>query len=187
MPGAGRLEVICGPMFAGKTTELMRRLQEAQKQGAKVRAIKPARDTRYRAVELATHNGQHFPAIPVGEAAEIIAAVGDAASGGGVVGIDEIHFFGEALVPVCIGLVNMGARVIVSGVERNHRGEPFQPFPYLLCEADEVIKLSGTCAVCGGPSVHSQRMTASNAHIEVGGADKYQPRCRACFEPPRPA
>jgi thymidine kinase len=97
--------------------------------------------------------------------------------------IDEAHFFGAALTPVCIELIRRGVRVIVAGVERDHLGRPFEPFPSLLCEADEVVKLSGRCAVCGGPSVHSQRLIASDAHIVVGGAESYQPRCRACFNP----
>ncbi len=176
----GRLEVICGPMFAGKTTELVRRLLSAQAAGESVIAVKPARDTRYRVLEIATHTGQTFPAAPVTEAADIPAAAGSA----DVLAIDEIHFFGPALTPVVRSLIARGTRIIVAGVERDHRGQPFEPFPAMLCEADEVVKLSGACAVCGGPSVHSQRMIASDAAIVVGGAELYQPRCRTCFQPP---
>jgi thymidine kinase len=175
----GRLEVICGPMFAGKTTELVRRLLDAQAAGATVIAIKPSRDTRYRVLEIATHTGQTFPATPVTDASGVVAAAG----GAGVLAIDEVHFFGGGLIPVCHDLIRRGARVIVAGVERDHLGRPFEPFPALLCEADEVVKLSGRCAVCGGPSVHSQRMIDSDAAIVVGGAESYQPRCRACFRP----
>ena len=175
----GRLEVICGPMFAGKTTELVRRLLAAQASGERVVALKPARDTRYRVLEIATHTGQTFPATPVADAGGVHAA----ANGAAVLAIDEIHFFGPALVPVCRELIQRGVRVIVAGVERDHLGRPFEPFPALLCEADEVVKLSGKCAVCAGPSVHSQRMVASDAAIVVGGAESYQPRCRACFNP----
>jgi thymidine kinase len=176
----GRLEVICGPMFAGKTTELVRRLLAAQAAGQTVIAIKPARDTRYRILEIATHTGRTFPAAPVVDASEILAAAGTAQ----VVAIDEIHFFGPALTPIVQILIARSTRIILAGVERDHRGHPFEPFPTLLCEADEVVKLSGACAVCGGPSVHSQRMIASDAAIVVGGADMYQPRCRECFQPP---
>jgi thymidine kinase len=183
MPNAhpGRLEVICGPMFAGKTTELVRRLAAARSAGLRVLALKPARDTRYSVVEIKTHAGGAFPATPVADAAGVIPA----SAGAQVLAIDEVHFFGSALVPVVQRLISGGARVIVAGVERDHRGRPFVPFPHLLCEADEVVKLSGACAVCGGPSVHSQRMIASDADIVVGGAEMYQPRCRACFEPPK--
>ncbi len=175
----GRLEVICGPMFAGKTTELVRRLLEATGRGETVAVIKPARDTRYRVLEIATHTGATFPATPVEDAGDVLDACGAAS----VLAIDEVHFFGAALVPVCQELIRRGVRVIVAGVERDHLGRPFAPFPELLCEADDVVKLSGTCAVCGGPSVHSQRMVASNAAIVVGGAESYEPRCRACFDP----
>lgn len=175
----GRLEVICGPMFAGKTTELVRRLLDAQRRGERVVAIKPARDTRYRVLEIATHTGETFPATPVADGEGVLPATHDAT----VLAIDEVHFFGGALIPVCHTLIRRGVRVIVAGVERDHLGRPFEPFPALLCEADEVVKLAGTCAVCGGPSVHSQRMFASDAAIVVGGAESYQPRCRACFDP----
>jgi thymidine kinase len=175
----GRLEVICGPMFAGKTTELVRRLLDAQRRGEPVVAVKPARDIRYRVLEIATHTGETFPATPVGDADGVVPAAQNAA----VLAIDEVHFFGQALTQVCRDLIRRGVRVIVAGVERDHLGRPFEPFPGLLCEADEVVKLSGKCAVCGGPSVHSQRMFASDAAIVVGGAESYQPRCRACFNP----
>lgn len=175
----GRLEVICGPMFAGKTTELVRRLLDARRRGEAVIALKPTRDTRYRALEIATHTGETFPATPVVDAAAVLPAIPNAT----VIAIDEIHFFGTDLIPVCQELIRRGIRVIVAGVERDHMGRPFEPFPAMLCEADEVIKLSGTCAVCGGRSIHSQRMFASDAAIVVGGAESYQPRCRACFDP----
>ncbi len=175
----GRLEVICGPMFAGKTTELVRRLLDAQRRGERVLAIKPARDTRYRVLEIATHTGETFPATPVADAAAVLPALQNST----VVAIDEVHFFGAAFTPVCQAMIRHGVRVIVAGVERDHLGRPFEPFPALLCEADEVVKLAGTCAICGGPSVHSQRMFASDAAIVVGGAESYQPRCRACFDP----
>lgn len=177
----GRLEVICGPMFAGKTTELLRRLGEAERAGVSVRAIKPARDTRYRVAEIATHTGQARAAEAVADAAGVLGA----SEGAAVVGIDEAHFFGSDLMPVVVTLIGRGVRVIAAGVERDHRGLPFEPFPALLCEADEVVKLSGTCAVCGQPSVHSQRMIDSDAPIVVGGAGMYQARCRRCFEPGR--
>ena len=175
----GRLEIICGPMFAGKTTELLRRLLDAQRRGESVVAVKPARDTRYSTGEITTHTGESFPALPVADASGVAGASGTAA----VVAIDEAHFFGPALVQVCRELIRGGVRVIVAGVERDHLGRPFEPFPSLLCEADEVAKLSGICAVCGGPSVYSQRMFASDAAIVVGGAESYQARCRACFDP----
>jgi len=164
-------------MFSGKTTELIARLSHAAGSGARVLALKPLRDNRYAHGELVTHAGLRFAAAPVASALDIPVS----ATGFQVVGIDEAHFFGPSLITPCIDLVNRGARVIIAGVERDHNGRPFEPFPTLLCEADEVLKLGGPCARCGAPAVHSQRMTGSDEAIVVGGADMYQPRCRACF------
>lgn len=179
----GRLEVICGPMFSGKTTALIRRLQTAADSGSRTRALKPAQDTRYAgaAPALSTHAGEALGATAVASAAQVVKAAGPA----DIVGIDEAHFFGAALVKPVLALLGAGRRVIVAGLERDHRGRPFHPLPALLVEADEVLKLTCPCAQCGRPAVHSQRMSASRARIAVGGAGEYQPRCRACFTPGR--
>jgi thymidine kinase len=163
-------------MFSGKTTELIARLSAA---AAPAIALKPARDDRYAQSELVSHAGQRHPATPIGSANDIRAAASEYT----VVGIDEAHFFGNNLVAPVLALVESGARVIVCGVERDHRGRPFEPFPTLLCEADHVLKMSGPCALCVRPAVHSQRLTSSDAPIVVGGAEMYQARCRACFKP----
>lgn len=180
-PSFPRLEVICGPMFAGKTTELIRRIEEARTHGHAVAVFKPASDGRYAAASLVTHAGASIVGTPVGAAAEIVAASGDAE----VIAVDEAHFFGQSLASACATLLGLGRRVIVAGVERDHTGLPFEPFPTLLCEADEVVKLSGPCSVCGRPAVHSQRMNSASGRIVVGGAGMYEARCRVCFEPPR--
>lgn len=178
----GRLIAICGPMFSGKSTELIRRVQA---EGADVLPkprrvfLKPARDVRYGAGQVVTHGGIRADAIPVDRASEIT----DHAATAAIVGIDEAHFFGGELTATCVSLVEGGKVVVVAGLERDHRGAPFEPFPALLCEADEVIKLSCPCTLCGRPAVHSQRMVADPGRIVVGGAESYQPRCRACFKP----
>lgn len=174
-----RLEVICGPMFAGKSTELIRRLREASASGACVAAFKPSQDTRYAEEKIVSHARESWKAIPVRSAEEIP----QRAAGCDVVGIDEAHFFGAALAGVSGALLAAGTRVIVAGLERDHHGGPFEPFPALLCDADEVLKLSGPCARCGRPAIHSQRMVPTPGRIVVGGAGMYEPRCRACFEP----
>src|SRR5262249_27706104 len=131
--------------------------------------------------ELVTHAGMRLAAEPVAEAREIATK----AVGAAVVAIDEAHFFAGALKQPCGDLLARGAIVIVAGLERDHRGEPFEPFPWLLCEAEAVVKLAGPCAVCGRPAIHSQRMVAGSDRIVVGGAEAYQARCRACFVPGR--
>ncbi len=179
MATLGHLTVICGPMFSGKTTALIQRLRSAQQAGHSTIAIKPACDTRYHAGALASHAGAALDAVNVTDASQVVAASASAE----VVGIDEAHFFGAGLITACDALLARGAQVIVAGLERDHRGQPFEPFPRLLVDADDVIKLSGPCALCGRPAVHSQRLVDSSDRIVVGGAEAYQARCRACFVP----
>lgn len=174
----GRLEVVCGPMFAGKSTRLLARCAELAAQGLEVQAFKPASDDRYDgARHIVTHDGRRLEATPIAGANEILAATAPA------VIVDEIHFLGDALVEPCMRLVRGGRIVIVAGVDRDHRGRPFAPFPAMLCEADRVDKLHATCARCEGPACHSQRLVASDERIVVGGAEAYEPRCRTCFRP----
>lgn len=180
----GRLEVICGPMFAGKSTELIRRLREGQHAGMNAVAFKPASDTRSGESSIRTHPGDVLDAHPLADASGLIGALpSDVALDQLAIGVDEGHFFGTALIEPVRILIARGARLVIAGIERDHRGLPFEPFPILLCEADEVTKLTSTCAVCGGAAVHSQRMFTSDVAIVVGGAESYQARCRACFQP----
>lgn len=175
----GRIEVICGCMFSGKTTELIRRLRSAERTGRRVVGVKPAGDTRSGASAFMTHHGETLPASSAASASEVCALAADAE----VVGVDEAHFFGADLAAVVIELAAGGRRVLVAGVDRDHRGEPFEPFPSLLCEADETLRLTAACAKCGRPATHSQRMVLAEDRIVVGGAGMYEARCRRCFEP----
>jgi thymidine kinase len=164
-------------MYSGKTTELIRRLEEAERAGLAVASIVPARDTRYGAGRIATHGGAWRAAAAIGAAGEVASATGDAA----VVGIDEGHFFGDALLEPVTALMSRGTRVIVAGVALDHRGRPFAPFPGLCAVAHEVTRLYAPCAVCGKPAVHSQRMFGGEEAIVVGGAGMYEARCEGCF------
>ncbi len=175
----GRLELICGPMFAGKTTELIRRLDAARSAQEITLAMKPAKDTRYAHQELVTHAGGRTRASAVATASDILAAIGDAR----VIGIDEAHFFGAQLSAVCLKLVALGRRVIVVGLEFDHRGDMFEPFPTLLAHSNDTTRITGVCSACGGASIYSQRMVVSAERIHVGGVGDYEPRCAACFIP----
>ncbi len=168
----GRLELIYGCMFAGKTTELIRRLAAAPDSVA----VKPRSDTRSRA-RLATHTGSTLAATEIADAT-VLTSLPNA-----VIGIDEAHFFGAPLTPIVRDLASRGRRVIVAGVHLDHRGEPFDPFPQLLPIADEAVQLFAPCALCGEPAIHSHRKqnSASQGRIVVGGADLYEPRCARCF------
>jgi len=176
----GRIELICGPMFAGKTTALLQRLADARSAGRVVVAIQPAGDTRSGAGRLRTHGGDVVEAIAIAAAPELATAAARAA----VVGIDEAHFFAADLAEACRARAACGVRVIVAGVDLDHRGRMFPAIAAIAECADDVTKLTAPCARCGAPAAYTQRLVASDAPIVVGGAEAYEPRCAACFEPP---
>jgi thymidine kinase len=176
----GRLEIIHGCMFSGKSTELVRRLIAAEKAGHRVIAFKPRRDDRYAADRIVTHDGAAIDAVAIDRAGEIDTR-GTAFD---VLGVDEIHFFGPGLVDVCRRVLETPCRLVLAGVDIDHRGAPFPAFPPLLAMADEAVRTTARCARCGGVAEFSQRMIADDAAIVVGGAESYEPRCPACFTPP---
>lgn len=190
MPGSAgqsdeRLIVVCGCMFAGKTSRLMELLAIASTLGRHVLACKHALDRRYDPQYLATHDGRRQPAVAVADAAEIEQR---AAEGYEVVGIDEGHFFGRELAEVCARLVAADCRVIVAGLDHDAWGQPFPPFPQLSEAADEIEILYASCSVCGRPGRYSQRMVPVRDDDMVGGPGEYEPRCREHFQPlPGPA
>jgi thymidine kinase len=100
-----------------------------------------------------------------------------------VVGIDEAQFFDELLVGLAMELVEAGKRVVLAGLDTTFAGEPFAPMPALMAIADEVVKLSAVCMVCGAPAIHTQRLGASQQLVMVGASGMYEARCRACFRP----
>ncbi|MDA0213767.1 MAG: thymidine kinase [Planctomycetota bacterium] len=183
----GRLEIICGPMFSGKTTELIRRIEEARNFGFTTRAIKPTTDTRYSALDLVTHTGQRIQASAAMNAAEILAIAKEfpIEARMKVIAIDEAHFFAADLSQVCVTLLSWDFRVIVVGLEFDHRGDVFDPFPTLFNISHNITRLVGLCAVCGCDAIHTQRMIDSKERIVVGGVGDYEPRCVKCFAPSR--
>ena len=168
----GRLEIICGPMFAGKTTELMRRLTAARDAGLRVRAVKHGLDDRYHPTALATHDGRTIDASTITEADEL--RVFDEA----VIGLDEAHFFKDGLHDAVMTLLARGSRVILAGLDRTSLNEPFGEMATLLIEADEVIKIAGRCAICDRPAVHTIRLFDSKEDIVVGAEGMFENRCR---------
>ena len=176
----GWIEVVCGPMFSGKTEELIRRLKLAQIAKQKVEIFKPALDTRYSAEHISSHNDQRFTCTPVPDAGKILEQVGDHTR---VVGVDEAQFFDRSIVPVCQKLANRGLRVIVAGLDQDYLGRPFGPMPELLAVAESILKLKAVCMVCGGLASRSQRLTRETSQVVVGALDHYEARCRACFDP----
>jgi len=166
-------------MFAGKTTMLLRRVTEARVAGMVVQIVRPAMDHRSAADAIQTHGGERMQGISVASAQQVSGAVGEAQ----LVVIDEAHFFGAALAGACEALLARGVSVLAAGVDIDHFGRPFEPFPSLLAMAHAVHRLQGTCARCGQPSTHTQRLVPGGARIVVGGAEAYEPRCEACFVP----
>lgn len=176
----GWIEVICGPMFSGKTEELIRRVTRAQIARQKVQTFKPRIDDRYHHRMVVSHTQQRQEAIPVDRADEIPALLDPAAS---VVAVDEAQFFDGEIVEICEQLADRGRRVIVAGLDQDYRGVPFGPMPALLAVAEYVTKQLAICVVCGNPAGRSQRIVGATDRVVVGAADAYEARCRSCFEP----
>jgi thymidine kinase len=176
----GWIEVIVGPMFSGKSEELIRRLRRAEIARQRVQIFKPQIDQRYAANGIVSHSGLDIAADNVRNAAEVMERVAPRTE---VVGIDEAQFLGEELLDVCTKLADSGKRVLVAGLDTDYLGRPFEPIPRLLAIAEEITKLLAICVRCGNPAVHTQRLVASEELIVVGAGGMYEARCRRCFEP----
>jgi len=175
----GWIEVVVGPMFSGKSEELIRRLRRAEFARQRVQIFKPAIDERYSANEIVSHSGLGIQSECVNSASEVMAKVQPRTE---VVGIDEAQFLGDEIVDVCTQLANLGKRVIVAGLDTDYLGRPFEPMPRLLAMAEEITKLLAICVRCGNPAVHTQRLVESEELIVVGASGMYEARCRRCFE-----
>lgn len=176
----GRVTLICGCMFSGKSERLVNAAQSAYAAGRQVAAFKHASDNRYAASHIVTHNGQRVDAIAVSDVGRLLQAAGQA----DLVVIDEAQFFGDELVVACRSLATAGHEVIVAGLDLDSWGLPFGPMPKLEALADEVVRTSATCARCGRPANRTQRLTPVADQIMIGGPENYEPRCEACFVPP---
>ncbi len=173
----GRVEVVCGSMFSGKTEELIRRLRRAQFAKQKVEIFKPAMDVRYSEQEVVSHEGTSILSTPVDSSASIL-LMGQESD---VVGIDEAQFFDEHIVEVCNELASKGIRVIVAGLDLDFKGQPFGPMPALLAIADEVTKVHAICVRCGALAYVSHRIVAGEKQVMLGEKQEYEPLCRECY------
>lgn len=178
----GWIEVICGPMFSGKTEELIRRLRRAQIAKQRVAIFKAGIDTRYENDQLVSHSQQKIPSVAVTSAWDILAEAKNA----DVFGVDEAQFLGIELVEVAVQLAGDGKRVVIAGLDTDYRGLPFEPIPQLLAIAEYITKELAICVQCGNPAKFTQRIVESSELILVGANDAYEPRCRRCFQPPDP-
>ena len=193
MPRKGSLSVICGPMFSGKSRELIRLVHIAEIAGQRTVMFKPRIDTRYSHSDIASHDGIRKQALAVDTARELLSVLGAGGSLPEVVAIDEGQFFDRGLTAACLWLVDRGLRVAVAGLDRNFRGEPFGSMPELLACADEVLKLRAVCMRCKDPRVTAvlpQRLIDGrpapydSPEVMVGGAEFYESRCLDCHEVP---
>lgn len=176
----GWIEVICGPMFSGKSEELIRRLRRATIARKRVQVFKPAIDNRYSEDEIVSHGDLRMKSGVVNDALELLNRLDWRAE---VVGIDEANFMGPRLVDVAQQLADSGKQVIVAGLDTDYLGRPFAPIPDLLALAESITKTLAICVRCGNPAKHTQRLRGSDDLIVVGASDLYEARCRRCFEP----
>jgi len=179
----GRIEVITGPMFSGKSEELIRRLKRARIAKQRIVCFKPDIDLRYHTTAIASHSAQTHDACVVANVDRLKEALFAQIDQVEVIGIDEAQFFDENLLVLSLELVHLGKRVLIAGLDTTFAGEPFSPIPDLMAVADEVVKLSAVCMRCGAPAIHTQRLGGSQELVMVGAAGMYEARCRAHFEP----
>lgn len=193
MAKKGKLTVICGPMFSGKSRELIRLIHIAEIAGQQTATFKPRIDDRYSHSDLASHDGIRKNAHAVNTAREILSILARDRELPDVVAIDEAQFFDRGLTDACLWLIDHGVTVVVAGLDRNFRGEPFGCMPELLAVADEVSKLRAVCMRCKDPRVTAtlpQRLIDGrpapydSPEVMVGGAENYEARCPDCHEVP---
>lgn len=182
---AGRLTVVCGSMYAGKSEELIRRTRREVIAKRNVQVFKPVIDDRYHAERVVTHMGVHHEAVPVANVAEMYERLNPDVD---FVGVEEAQFFDRALVDMAIALTDAGVDVVLAGLDQDFRRRPFGPMAELLAIADEVVKLRAICMKCGDTASHTYRMIDGRpAHVDdpvvlIGATDAYEARCRKCFK-----
>ena len=175
----GWIEVICGPMFSGKTEELIRRLVRAQYAKQRVAIFKPKTDNRYSDDYIVSHNKRKIKSIIV-ESSDNIYQNKDEAD---VFGIDEAQFFDDKLIDIVNKLAEIDKRVVVAGLDKDYTGKSFGPIRQLMIDAEYVSKVNAICISCGDPASFTQRISAEKDLVVVGETDKYEARCRKCFKP----
>lgn len=174
----GRIEVICGSMFSGKTEELIRRMKRAKFAKQKVEIFKPAIDVRYSEEDVVSHDQNVIRSTPINSSGNILLLASDIE----VVGIDEAQFLDEGLVDICNQLANNGVRVIVAGLDMDFKGVPFGPIPSLCAVADQVTKVHAICVKCGALAYASHRLVDNDHRVMLGEQMEYEPLCRECYQ-----
>ena len=174
----GRIEVVCGSMFSGKTEELIRRMKRAKFAKQRVEIFKPTVDTRYSDEDVVSHDQNTIHSTPIDASGAILLLASDI----DVVGIDEAQFLDDGLVDVCNELANRGVRVIIAGLDMDYKGVPFGPIPALCAIADEVTKVHAICVRCGALAYVSHRLVNNDHRVLLGEKEEYEPLCRDCYQ-----
>ena len=174
----GSVEIITGPMFSGKTEELIRRLRRAVIANLEVQVFKPEIDDRFSSDHVVSHLDDRAPAISVPDAFKITTL-----ATAPVVGIDEAQFFDADILTVVHDLAATGTRVIVVGLDQDYQGKPFGYMPQLMAVADYVTKLQAVCVLCGRSASRTQRLRGGQGQLQIGAHGDYEARCRRCWEP----
>ena len=177
----GWIEVITGGMFSGKSEELIRRIRRAEIARQRAQIFKPAIDDRFELKRVISRDNRGMDAIAVSNSTDLRANI---VFGVKVVGIDEVQFFDDEIVDVCMELADGGVRVIAAGLDQDYLRRPFGPMPALLAVAEDVSKMHAVCVRCGGLAHYTQRVAGGNSQIEIGDGT-YEARCRVCYEPYR--
>lgn len=178
------LEVICGPMFCGKTEELIRQMMRYRRAGRKTLTMKHGADDRYVGDAIVSHSEQQVPCYAAEDVAamrarfdEAYAVLGDELA---LVAIDEFQFFGEGAIEF-LEHARTKTRVVIAGLDMDSTGKGFGPMPEALARADRITKLTAVCVRCGADATRSHRVAGGTAQIEVGAAESYIPLCLRCF------
>lgn len=182
----GKLTVICGPMYAGKTTEILKRILWARNgQSKAVLVLKPAFDNRYAETKIVSHDGLSVEAKSVTSWYDVGSLVDDAE----MICFDEVQFFtsphfdsvweGETVdvTHVIRSLLSKGKEVVCSGLDMDWQGEAFTVTADLMAMADEVKKITANCTTCGRPAGKTWKKVASGGSVELGAHDLYEARC----------
>lgn len=177
----GKIEVITGCMFSGKSEELIRRLKRARIAKLQVQVFKPSIDTRFSNIEVVSHTGEKIQAEAVSSSIEILSKLSSTIN---VVGIDEAQFYDMEIIKVVREISRKGIRVILAGLDMDFRGEPFGPMGNLMAIADEVTKLHAICMVCGEEATMTQRLIDgkpakyTDPVVLIGASERYEARCK---------
>jgi len=175
----GRIEVITGSMFSGKTTELLRRIEKLQKENKKFEVFNFYLDKRYGDHSIISHDGYRIHCKMVSNAEDMMKYIKEPLD---VVIIDEIHFFGKDIVKLCRWLADIGKLVITSGLDKNFKGEKFPTTDLIMKEADDISRFYAICKDCGAKADYSHKISGNPDIIDIGAEEKYKPLCKNCFE-----